>query len=1069
MEVANINKTHVDIALEKQRRVSEARAILQDLDRLESIPTEKKRRWVWELLQNAKDCAGENGVSITITLTKDSIVFEHDGFPFDLDSILALVRRTSTKSYDNSDGSTGKFGTGFVTTHVLNKVVEVSGLLQNETGTRPFVLKVDRTANSLEGLQASLDDAFGAINKIYENIQSDEYRSTSFRFELNEITRQIALESIDEFAKNISFTLLINKQINSVTINNHIENVNKTYTVAPDIDVHEDIKFAHIVTGKEQADSDNKNGLIHFTENNITIAVPVYKTDGIYSLKKIGYKARIYKEFPLIGTEKANIPFFVQSERFIPPEQRDGIRTNKSNEKQEDVTADNNREVFVDYKNAVINLFQKLQSAGVENLYLVAESGLPLEKNLYTSREWYEANIQKPLREFYIKQPLLKNVAGNLIALEQAKIPESFIIDEINKSFYSLASKIYPDQFPDTNSFESWQSIISQEPETWPAAVTCTVESLVKDINGTKLKDIFAENNDQQVEWLNRLIGFLQQINRTDLGETYPVYLDQEGNLRRKQELQIDPGLNEKVKSIGNRLGQPVYRQLLHKAIIHKEGISEFDVKGFFDKLNIHIGGLNPTAANKPSFEAVFELVCLFTGTTAKERERWFQLVHELLPEMAPDKVVMDDIADFNWSPAEKASLKYVCWLVENSNTFTAFAETYFQSNTETAFDWLNRLITVLFRNQDYEELIRKYAVIPMQDDSFKKLENYIYCEETDAPFEDLFKNLYRDFTGKGDPRRFLVHPSIINENLPSKSAELIAKPIDELFAAHDADKKVEIDGPLNSLFHQLNEWIGEGKADAELLFPHFSRQRPILYIKAFGPEVSKLVMAIHNLNKPIEEIQALVNLNMTAAELELLQKASLMAGGTQKLLEVAAEMEQQAIEAAWRKKVGNAAEDAFKEAIAEIQAFDVENPDIGYDFEIMLETGELNYFLEIKSTVQFKENIKMSSKQGVTARDNPAKYALCVLARLEANDDVTKEYFIEHAKFLTNVGQLVADKVTGIEQGLNTIQAYKNGEEASSALENEKYAVFVGKKAWATGIPFSEFVTHLKNYFNMQ
>ena len=1069
MEVANINKTPVDIALENQRRVSEARAILQDLDRLESIPTEKKRRWVWELLQNAKDCAGENGVSITITLTKDSIVFEHDGFPFDLDSILALVRRTSTKSYDNSDGSTGKFGTGFVTTHVLNKVVEVSGLLQNETGTRPFVLKVDRTANSLEALQTSLDDAFGDINKIYESIQSEEYRSTSFRFELNEITRQIALESIDEFAKNLSFTLLINKQINAVTINNHIENVHKTYSVAPDIDIHEDIKFAHIVSSKEQADSDNKNGLIHYTESNITIAVPVYKSGGIYSLKKIGYKARIYKEFPLIGTETANIPFFIQSERFIPPEQRDGIRTNKSNEAQEDITADNNRNVYLEYKVAVLNFFRKLQKAKVENLHLLAESGLPVEKNIYTSRDWFEANIQKPLREFYIKQLLVKTVSGNLIALEQAKIPERFIVNETNQSFYKIASIIYPEQFPDEASFESWQHIISQDTDKWPATVVCTIESLVKDINTPRLKDIFAEHNDQQVTWLNSLIGFLHLINRTDLGESYPLYIDQEGEYRLKKDLRIDPGLNERIKSIGNRLGQPVYKQLLHKAIIHKEGIADFDVKGFFDKLNIHIGGLNPTATNKPSFDAVFELICIFTGTTAKEREKWFQLVHEILPDMAPAKVVQDDMADFNWSPAEKASLKYVCWLVEKSNTFTAFADTYFQSNTETAFEWLNRLISVLFRNQDYAEIIRTNAVIPMQDDSFKKLENYIYSENKEAPFDELFKNLYRDFTGKGDPRRFLIHPSISNENLPVKSADSVTKPVDELFAAHDADKKVEADGPLNSLFHQLNEWIGEGKDDAELLFPHFSRQRPILYIKAFGPEVSKMVMAIHNLNRPIEEIKALVNLNMTAAELELLKKASMMAGGTEKLLQVAAEMEQQAQEAAWRKKVGNAAEDAFKEAIAEIQAFDIENPDMGYDFEIMLPGGELKYFLEIKSTVQFKENIKMSSKQGVTARDNPAKYALCVLARQEANDDVTKEYFIEHAKFLTNVGQLVADKVSGIEQGLNTIRTYKNGEDASSALENEQYAVFVGKKAWATGISFDEFVSHLKTYFKMQ
>jgi len=58
-----------------QREEREARDIIKDLDNLQSIPKEKQSRWIWELVQNAKDYAretqdGKKSVSILVTLSK---------------------------------------------------------------------------------------------------------------------------------------------------------------------------------------------------------------------------------------------------------------------------------------------------------------------------------------------------------------------------------------------------------------------------------------------------------------------------------------------------------------------------------------------------------------------------------------------------------------------------------------------------------------------------------------------------------------------------------------------------------------------------------------------------------------------------------------------------------------------------------------------------------------------------------------------------------------------------------------------------------------------------------------
>ena len=79
---------------ELQRSESEARDIIHDIDKLNTFPENKKTRWVWELLQNAKDVATEEGVNITYELKNDEIIFSHNGSAFETKNLLALLYKT---------------------------------------------------------------------------------------------------------------------------------------------------------------------------------------------------------------------------------------------------------------------------------------------------------------------------------------------------------------------------------------------------------------------------------------------------------------------------------------------------------------------------------------------------------------------------------------------------------------------------------------------------------------------------------------------------------------------------------------------------------------------------------------------------------------------------------------------------------------------------------------------------------------------------------------------------------------------------------------------------------------
>ena len=105
---------------------SNAQAIFDHLDEITNKADVYQRRWVWELLQNSKDSTtGSQKVSVEIVLQDSKLIFRHNGNPFSNKEITHLVYHGSTKK--GQTDKTGKFGTGFIATHLLSKRVRVSG------------------------------------------------------------------------------------------------------------------------------------------------------------------------------------------------------------------------------------------------------------------------------------------------------------------------------------------------------------------------------------------------------------------------------------------------------------------------------------------------------------------------------------------------------------------------------------------------------------------------------------------------------------------------------------------------------------------------------------------------------------------------------------------------------------------------------------------------------------------------------------------------------------------------------------------------------------------------------
>ena len=1058
------NKKTVNSVLELQRKESEVRSLLQDMEKLITLKRERKRRWIWELIQNAKDCASSRRVNIVIELASNKLVFQHDGVPFEIEQLIALARKTSTKSIEGLDGNTGKFGTGFVTTHVLNPKVLVSGVLKNGDGFRTFSLTIDRTILNLESLTSSLENTYKAIDEINNSPSENDTDgiNTKYEYELDDEDKfLIAKEGILELERNLDFTLLINRD-SIATLKIKGEQLNeRCFSIDEPQMIFGDIGFSKFTT-KENISEGETIGLFFKKSKYLTIAFPVIRKSNSFRLRNINDQARIFRNFPLIGTESVHFPCLIHSDLFQPTEPRDGIRTLKDREDREDEHADCNRRAIEYYLLELISVFEEFKKNAVEGLHLLAESGMPDDPQNYLAQDWFVINFQQPMRNFLLSQSLVKTADGTLVKIGQAKFIRTFDF-ELEWELYEIVAELYPSNCPNKDSYMDWKVIIEQDKDQWVNGIYVGIEDVLKEIEKRGSLDALKISSGDSVKWLNNLIRYIINANKVSLTEQFAIYPNQSRVFKKRLNLRIDPGFDENIKKISKNIFRNLHDELILNEVNIKEGIQTFETKEFFDSLNTFIGGIECGKANEGQVSAIFELSCYFKDYNAPKRSRWFELTNKLLPVLAEKKLNANIFQDFKFEPVDKWTLKYVSMLIGKSKDIKTFSEGYFSGDEDKSIVWLNDYLEFVCGSEENRDTAFKYEIILTQNGKFKKPDGLI-CEKNPEEFEPLFKEVVKNYCNKGDPKDYLVDSRISTATLPFEEVEFLTNQIDNLFNSAGVEREVEEGEKLNVLFHTLNDWVEKDEEKTfdrvrPKLFPVFREKRPKLSVRAYGKDMSKIIS-----EKGIDELKALSKLKLHSQELNQLEEAAKLAGGTQKLLDIARDIHTEAMTNEWRRKVGTAAEVAFLDAIQGIDAkFNIENPDYGKDFTIISKTTGKEYYVEIKSTIIGEESVKMSERQGITARDERHRYALCVITR-PSGTMVEKEYFIENVRFVTNIGERIGEKVSRMQNDIENIKSYETDDDVNVSMDNKKYAVYVKKKIWnEDGINFIEFVEFIK------
>lgn len=328
-----MNKQQFDMNIQaadnNSLRIGAANRIVQLLQKLRYSNNENSaKRWVWELCQNAKDVCNSTGkvkISINYDEMQRKVFFRHNGKAFSMDNILSLINQASSK--DRNDGSerkSGKFGTGFITTHLLSEVVNISGLLEIGDEYSKFTISLDRTGKEKNEIIAAMEKAVGDLGSCtpvdFLDFDEDEY-NTVFEYELDEYGMKTARDGLESLRVSAAYVLAMLPDIEEITV----ENTGEKFRYKREVKCGLENATVSEIEVEQQGHCCNKY-VLGMTEDNVSIYIALeHMDDNMKILPFSENQSKLFCDFPLIGTEDFPFPVLISSPDFNPTEPRDGV------------------------------------------------------------------------------------------------------------------------------------------------------------------------------------------------------------------------------------------------------------------------------------------------------------------------------------------------------------------------------------------------------------------------------------------------------------------------------------------------------------------------------------------------------------------------------------------------------------------------------------------------------------------------------------------------------------------------------------------------------------------------
>lgn len=757
----------------------DATKILQLLCQIRESPSSSAKRWVWELLQNAKDISNRVGrVSIEIELvSKDTLQFRHNGKPFSMDNLMALVYQVSSKQSDNSEGQTGKFGTGFICTHLLSDIIEVSGVLLCLSGVyRRFNIDLDRSGERAEDLMPRIEKAAKYLRELeagadeikdYEVNWTENSFDTVFTYHLTTQEKQYAaVAGIKDLMNTLPITLLNQPKIKLVRVIDRVNGTDEVY------ECNSHYVDANVLRSEISINGKVAKTFVTYKTDELALTIEVGNEESTFNLVKRDKDSPVlYREFPLIGSEKFYFPYTLNGFHLNPTERRNGILLNS----EDSPSACRNRAIIDRAVDAVISFNEWLIDHGASNRYLLASSRIPEAPEKYDERvakPWIE-NLQKSWRQRLLTQELVETNNG-FARLENLSLPIFQTSKEDREDFFRIVSENYIGRgvLPKSENLLGWIEAIgpNSEYESWEAKLKYEIDDFLNDIQSkgslSNLCEATGKSKSDIVSWLNRVYRFLVDKKLIDKFDEYSILPNQNGDFKLLKELKSDfnkripsvlKGIYNGVKSDASSYIENVLLDNDVDALVFNNAISIYGLNEMIASLNVSIKEGSETTRSSVAFGIIALYPDSCSEAFSKRRAGMYEFTTAFQSMSERNSISVDN--EELWKEADEYWFKHCAELIQSKEDIAGLSSLVRMSEGET-LEWLNRLMAY-YRENSHGDLLKEYAVFPNQKLEFKKLEYLHYDNDIDEEYKTLVEYISSETETKDNYRPKLLHRAI--------------------------------------------------------------------------------------------------------------------------------------------------------------------------------------------------------------------------------------------------------------------------------------------------------------------
>ena len=1039
-----------------------AQGVLHKLEELELNRDHVLTRWVWELLQNARDAAVDSDTSLvaSIVVNEGEVIFRHNGANFRIDEIGHLIYHGSTKIEDPE--SIGRYGSGFLATHLLSPEVEIAGQLDDG---RQFQFTLKREIGSVGDLSKSMAQAQRDFKASLSSATSAGDFTTQFRYRLRDGAADAVEEGIEALTRCAPFVVAFNQEFSRIEIKSPEGNVQ--FKVVERKPLESD-GIHQVTVSQAEFGVEKDNRILLGRSGRTSVAFPLGAGEAPECLS-LGQVPRLFLGFPLIGTEDFSFPAVINSFDFTPTENRDGVYLARNTNNNEANTE--NQAAVETACGLLIKLLRFSAISGWRNTYNLANVPAIPEK-YWLNQDWLRKSIEDLLIKELRQKPGVLNELGNVVPPEDVELPMAKTAEGV-MCLYGLLDgwRNRSHKMPSRDEAVGW----ANASKSWARISDCELSLFDEVIDGRKLaeqvqrisRDPSAPNPTYRltrlqdslkqeisgVEWLDQLHGFLMENGLGEVIRECRIVPSQLGFLRTLQTLYRDKDIDEELKSVADLMDS--YREWKIRRMLRDSRLTVVaDDTGQGEWDNEHVVGELIKKLKEQSEEApdddfaqasvrLFAWVCgqnkwnllrdfpVFSEESDSESRRVIKLVHDPENEvrtLAPARTWEDDLQPFSeLFPRRNIVAADFFAVVPSKEVWLILDEEGF-CRRDVIIRKEVYLDTFLPNEPLTEDDHETSDCVGVSDIAFLSRDDIGIMARVrqSQRLARIFWRFLTEWMTVHDPKGLEYHEAVCDcgESHRYYPAQWLGPLRRNRWVPLGADKRGQVTAQSLADLLRDSGWepssLSGNPAAVELL-------------EAIGITRFDLVRAFvaksDDERKQQDSILTGI-LDAAAGKTERLNHARQYIEylkNDEALPQVLEDRQKQRQVVQENQNLGKQVEDLVRKSL-EKEGFDVRRKPIGSDFEIEHDaiegdeesgievTGlDRTWLVEVKATRG--QAVRMTEKQANTAREEGNRFLLCVVPFEEGNPNLTMEEVSTKIRFVQNIGPLVAPLCDNIDE----------------------------------------------------